>query len=85
MKVGITLDDALVKRVDDFADANYTTRSGLIATALTQYLNAHEASLAIVSLAASMRRIADSGTIDDQARAELASFQSFANMLAGMK
>ena len=33
MKVQISIDDELVKRVDNYADKNYLTRSGLISLA----------------------------------------------------
>ena len=36
MKVNISLDDELMKRLDDYADRNYMSRSGLISLACTQ-------------------------------------------------
>lgn len=39
MKVQITLDDKLVERLDEYADNNYMSRSGLISFATTQFLN----------------------------------------------
>ena len=53
MKVNVTLDDELMQRVDNYADRNYMSRSGLISLAVTQYLNQQEVILAIkdVSLA----------------------------------
>ena len=39
MKVNVTLDDELMQRVDNYADRNYMSRSGLISIAVTQYLN----------------------------------------------
>ena len=41
-KVQISINDNLLKRLDDFADENYTSRSGLIQTAVTEYLNTRE-------------------------------------------
>ena len=41
-KVNITISDDLLKRIDEYADDNYTSRSGLISIATAQYLNANE-------------------------------------------
>lgn len=39
MKVQVSLDEKLVERIDNYAFANYMSRSGLISFATTQYLN----------------------------------------------
>lgn len=41
-KLNITLQDELIERMDAFTKRNSMTRSGLIATAVAQYLNAIE-------------------------------------------
>lgn len=81
MKIGITLDDKLARRVDDYADANYMSRSGLITLAVTQYLNAAEVSAAIQDLALSVRKIADKGVVDDATLDELRDFERVAKLL----
>ncbi len=40
MKVTISLDDNLLKRIDDYAKKNGVKRSGLISIACSQYLDA---------------------------------------------
>jgi metal-responsive CopG/Arc/MetJ family transcriptional regulator len=81
MKVNITLDDDLMKRIDDYADRNYMSRSGLMSLAATQYLNTNEMTLAIKDMAVSMRKIADTGKIDHATMEQLEDFERLAQML----
>ena len=39
MKVQVSLDERLVDRIDNYADANYMSRSGLISFVMSLYLN----------------------------------------------
>lgn len=81
MKVGITLDDNLVARIDEFADENYMSRSGLISLACTQYLNAADVTKAIKEMAVCMRKIADSGKVDHETMEQLEDFERLSKML----
>lgn len=81
MKVQITLDDALMKRVDAYADENYMSRSGLLSLAVTQYLNAAEVTKAIKEMAVCMRKIADNGTVDHETMKQLEDFERLSKML----
>lgn len=83
MKVNITIDDELMKRADDYADRNYMSRSGLMALALTQYLNTNEMMLAVKDMAFCMRKIADTGSIDHETMEQLEDFERLAKMLTG--
>ena len=38
-KVQISIDDGLLARIDDYADSNYMSRSGLITFATNQFLS----------------------------------------------
>lgn len=71
MKVQISIDDELLKRADSYAEKNYMSRSGLLSLALTQYLNQFQALNALMDLSNSMKKIADTGVIDDDTRMEL--------------
>ena len=75
MKVGITLDDELLKRIDTYADANYMSRSGFLSVAATQYLNAVEVETAIKEMSLAMRKIADTGKIDHEVMEQLEDFE----------
>ena len=81
MKVNITLDDELMQRLDNFADKNYMSRSGLVSLAVTQYLNANEMILAVKDMALCMRKIADTGVVDHETMEQLEDFERFAKML----
>lgn len=81
MKVQITLDDALMERVDAYVDENYMSRSGLLSLAVTQYLNAAEVTKAIKEMAVCMRKIADNGTVDHETMEQLEDFERLSKML----
>lgn len=82
MKVNVSLDDDLMKRIDDFADRNYMSRSGLLSLAATQFLNTNEMVLAINDMAVSMRKIADSGTLDHETIEQLEDFERLARLIS---
>lgn len=81
MKVQITLDDDLMKRVDVFADENYMSRSGLISVAVTKYLNESEAFKAIKEMTLLMRKIADTGCVDHDTLEQLEDFERLSRFL----
>lgn len=83
MKVNITLDDELMKEVDDFADKNYMSRSGLLSLAVTQYINQNKAIFAMQDLALAMRKIADTNEMDDETKEQLEDFERTAKFLLG--
>ena len=83
MKVQITLDDALVSRLDEYAEDNYLSRSGCISLAITQYLNSADVTKAIKDLAISMRKIADTGKVTAEQMEQLEDMERLAKMLAG--
>lgn len=85
MKLGITLDDSLVARIDSYADENYMSRSGLISLAVTQFLNSAEVTRAVRDLSLSMRKIADTGQLDDDTQRELEDFERLSKLLTGQK
>lgn len=81
MKVQISIDDDLMRQVDDFADENYMNRSWLFSVAVTQYINQNYAFKAIQDMALSMRKIADTGKVDADTIAQLEDFERFAKFL----
>ena len=80
-KITISMDDKLVEKLNNYADANYITRSGLISIAVKEYMLQKEAIYAIKKLSSTMERIAESNTIDEQSKKELEGFTAFANIL----
>lgn len=83
MKINITLNDDLLSRIDQYADSNYMSRSGLISLATTQFLNAAEVTTAIRDMAVCMRKIADTGTVDHETMEQLEDFERLSKMLVG--
>ena len=85
IKINITLDEELMRRVDDYAEENYLNRSSLISLATTQFLNAADVTKAVKEMAFTMRKIADKGEIDDETKRELEDFERLSRMLIGVK
>ena len=83
MKLTISCDDDLMKRIVDYAQRNYMSRSGLIALAATQYLNSQEMVTAITDMSISMRKIADEGKIDADTEQKLEDFERVCKVLTG--
>lgn len=80
MKVNITLDDELMQRVDNYADRNYMSRSGLISLAVTQYLNQQEVILAIKDVSLAIRKVADTGKMDHETIEQFEDFERLSKM-----
>ena len=85
MKINISLDDELVNRIDEYADYNYMSRSGLISLACTQYLNANEMTKAIKDMSVCIRKIADNNKLDDDTINKLNELDILCKMLSGRK
>lgn len=81
MKVNVSLNDELMTRVDNYADSNYMSRSGLVSLALTQYLNQADIITCVKDMSLAMRKISDSGTVDHETMEQLEDFMRFAQML----
>lgn len=61
-KINITLDVNLLERIDNYASENAMTRSGLLAMAAAQYLNAVEAMPSVNKILSGMSAVLD-GTL----------------------
>lgn len=71
MKVNITLDDKLLERLDNYADENYMSRSGLISLACTQYLNSADTVRIIKEMGVAINKIADIGELDEDTQRQI--------------
>ena len=83
IKVNITIDEDLLRRVDEYADVNYLNRSSLISLATTQFLNAADVTKAVTDMALAMRKIAERGTIDAEIQRQLEDFERLSRYLIG--
>lgn len=82
-KVQISINDNLLERLDAFADENYTTRSGLISTALTEYLNAREVMMLVKNLSLAVGKISETGNVDEETMRKLEDFDRATKILFG--
>lgn len=85
MKVNISIDDELLTKMDEAADEMYTTRSGFITMAVSQVLASREAINAVKTMAIAVKKIADTGEIDDATRHQIEDFQRIATMIIPIK
>lgn len=81
MKVNITMNDDLMRKVDEYADASYTSRSGFITQAVSAYISSLEVQSLVKSMAVAMNKIADKGEVDKETLHELEDFQRICDML----
>lgn len=86
-KLSVTIRADLLERMDDYADNNGMTRSGLIAIAVTQYLNAVEAMPSVNKLLSAMAAVTDAAIKGDlepeQAQARMDAIQATYEQLTG--
>lgn len=85
VKINITMDEELMRRVDEYAEENYLNRSSLISLATTQFLNAADVTKAVKDMALAMRKIADSGDIDEESRRQMEDFERLSKLLIPAK
>ena len=81
LKLNISLDDDLLRRIDEQADNTYMTRSGLISQACVQYLGQLEMMNLLKDMGACMRKIAESGNIDDESMQLLRDFEGMCRVI----
>lgn len=82
VKVQITVDSVLLARADNYADNNYTSRSGLIGIALRQYLDSQDLAQSIQRMSVAMQVIAEKGEIDEDVKKELDTFKALSEILS---
>lgn len=81
MKLQVSLDDKLVERIDNYADNNYMSRSGLISFATAQFLNQAEVIGLVKDMSLAMRKIADNQCVDEDTIRQLEDFERLCKML----
>lgn len=80
-KVNITINDELLKRIDEYADENYTSRSGLIGIGMAEYLNARETMALVKNLSLAIGKIAETGNVDNKTMEAIKDFERFTKMV----
>ena len=82
VKVNVTIDEGLLERIDEYAEDNFITRSGLVQLALSQFLTANEATKALVEISLSLKKIAQSGSFSEDDLRQLQGLEQLAIMLS---
>lgn len=85
MKVNISVNDDLMKRVDEYAERNFTNRSAVFSQSANQFLLAQSIPQALGELTVAFKRIADNNEIDDESKKTLNEFMYLAKLLGGTK
>lgn len=80
-KLNVTMDDELLRRLEDYADENYMTKSGLVTAAVNQYLNEKEVVNAIIRLSFACSRIAENNEIDEEAKKTIKDFETICKVI----
>lgn len=80
-KVQISINDDLLKRIDNYAQDNYMTRSGIIGTAVTEYLNTREVLMLVKNVSLAIGKIADTGKVDNETMEKLDDFERATRIL----
>lgn len=82
-KIQISVDDDLLKRVDDFSEKVYMSRSGLFSLAVNDYINSREFIFYCRDLAVSLKKIADSDKVSQEDLEEFKTMVGHLEYLAG--
>lgn len=80
-KVQVSIDDKLLARIDDYADNNYISRSGLISMGMNEYLNSKEVMLLVKNIGIAVQKIADQGSVDDETMQEIEDFEKLCKLV----
>lgn len=81
-KVQISIDDKLLERIDNYADENYISRSGLISMGMSEYLTSKETMLLVKNLGLAVQKIADQGIVDDDTMREIEDFERLCKIIS---
>ena len=81
MRVTMTLNDDLLKRIETYAKANYMNRSSVVSFACNQFLMANELQSLMVDVKRAMQKIADCGTVPEEQIKEMEKFKMLCDMI----
>jgi len=75
LRINFNVPDELIKRLDDYAKKNYTSRSSVMCQACDQFLMAKEMQMLFSDMRKAMQRIAETQTIDEEAQKNFDEFE----------
>ena len=80
MRVNMTLNDELLKRIDTYAKDNYMNRSSVVSFACNQFLTGVELTSLMVDMKRAVKKIADSGTCTAEQMKELEKYEALCDL-----
>lgn len=80
-KVQITIDDELLRDVNDYCDKNYMNRSCLVSQSLLQVINQQKVIDSLTNLTIAIKNISQTGNVDENILQEINSFELLCKML----
>lgn len=81
VKINVSIDDELLKEVDDYCDRMYLNRSYLICQQLQQVINMQKIVNSISDLSFALRKAAEAGNIDEETERKMKEFETVAKIL----
>lgn len=84
-KIQHSINDDLLERVQEQADAMYMTRAAYINNAIVNMINQTELVNGIKGITYAMRKIADNNAIDEESMEKLRDFERIAKLISGAK
>lgn len=83
MKVNVTLNDDLLRKIDKYVEENYMTRSGFVAFACNQFLAQAELLAVLKNCNSALATIARTGNCDPESMQKLQEFTVLASIALG--
>lgn len=80
-KVTITMPDELLANLDEYADRNFTTRSGAITMMVNGYLTSRQLTSQLQQIANSLETVAAGQQLTEEEQQQLLGFSALSKML----
>lgn len=81
VKINVSIEDDLLKEVDDYCERMFVNRSYLISQQLQQVINMNKIVNSISDLSFALKKAAEVGTIDYETEKKIKEFESVAKLL----
>lgn len=81
VRIQISVDEELLSKVDQYADDNYTSRSGVFVQGAAAVVNQAAVLSAIRNISLAMKKIADTGDVEPSVLEQLKDFERMVNII----
>lgn len=82
-KINITISEELFKRLSNYCEENYLTKSGVITMAVTDYLNSRDMAVSFKNMSESITKLADLGVLDSMKSEDALLIEKLKESLSG--